>query len=263
MPDLITSVSGNRFENPLPVLEQVSSHDEDRGPSVWILPIAALVAAGYFGWQRSHANDAGRAENAQKSATLAQAAAVPVTIAPVVKTDFPVYLSGLGTVQGFNTVLVRTRVDGQIDQIAFKEGQQVKQGDVLVQIDPRPYPGRARSGQGQEGAGPGQPRQRQSGSAALHHARRIRNPPADRYPAFHRGAIDRAARSRRRRDFQRPDPVRLHHGQGADLRRRRPASGRRRQHRQCRHPDRHRNDRADRADCRDLHRTGRPAALHQ
>ena len=134
----------------------------------WILPIAALVAAGYFGWQRSHANDAGRAENAQKSATSAQAAAVPVTIAPVVKTDFPVYLSGLGTVQGFNTVLVRTRVDGQIDQIAFKEGQQVKQGDVLVQIDPRPYPGRARSGQGQEGAGRGQPRQRQSGSAALH-----------------------------------------------------------------------------------------------
>ena len=105
----------------------------------WILPIAALVAAGYFGWQRSHANDAGRVENAQRSATSAQAAAVPVTIAPVVKTDFPVYLSGLGTVQGFNTVLVRTRVDGQIDQIAFKEGQQVKQGDVLVQIDPRPF----------------------------------------------------------------------------------------------------------------------------
>ena len=105
----------------------------------WILPIAALVAAGYFGWQRSHANDAGRVENAQRSATSAQAAAVPVTIAPVVKTDFPVYLSGLGTVQGFNTVLVRTRVDGQIDQVAFKEGQQVKQGDVLIQIDPRPF----------------------------------------------------------------------------------------------------------------------------
>jgi multidrug efflux system membrane fusion protein len=50
-----------------------------------------------------------------------------------------VYLTGLGTVQGFNTVLVRTRVDGQIDKVAFKEGQMVNQGDLLVEIDPRPY----------------------------------------------------------------------------------------------------------------------------
>jgi len=106
----------------------------------WVLPVAALIAAGYFGWQRFHAVEAATgAASAQKSATLAQAAAVPVTIAPVVKADFPVYLSGLGTVQGFNTVLVRTRVDGQINKIAFKEGQLVKQGDALVQIDPRPY----------------------------------------------------------------------------------------------------------------------------
>ena len=106
----------------------------------WVLPIAALVAAGYFGWQRFHVVEAATgAASAQKSATLAQAAAVPVTIAPVVKADFPVYLSGLGTVQGFNTVLVRTRVDGQINKIAFREGQLVKQGDALVQIDPRPY----------------------------------------------------------------------------------------------------------------------------
>jgi membrane fusion protein, multidrug efflux system len=101
----------------------------------WILPIAALAAAGYFGWQRWHGpGSASQAENAQKSA-----AAVPVTIAPVVKADFPVYLTGLGTVQGFNTVVVRTRVDGQIDKVAFKEGQLVNQGDLLVEIDPRPY----------------------------------------------------------------------------------------------------------------------------
>ena len=48
-------------------------------------------------------------------------------------------LTGLGTVQGFNTVVVRTRVDGQIHEIAFKEGDLVKQGDLLVQIDPRPF----------------------------------------------------------------------------------------------------------------------------
>src|SRR5439155_24108133 len=65
--------------------------------------------------------------------------AVPVSVSPVQKTDFPVYLTGLGTVQGFNTVQVRTRVDGQIDKIAFTEGQIVKQDELLVSIDPRPY----------------------------------------------------------------------------------------------------------------------------
>jgi multidrug efflux system membrane fusion protein len=104
------------------------------------LPIAALAAAGYFGWQywRSLGPPA-RAESAQKSGAAARSGAVPVTISPVAKADFPVYLGGLGTVQGFNTVLVRTRVDGQIDKVAFKEGQLVNQGDLLVQIDPRPY----------------------------------------------------------------------------------------------------------------------------
>ncbi len=105
----------------------------------WILPIAALAAAGYFGWQRIHGTNPTAADTAQKSAASARGAAVPVTVAPVTKADFPVYLGGLGTVQGFNTVLVRTRVDGQIDKIAFKEGQLVNQGDLLVQIDPRPF----------------------------------------------------------------------------------------------------------------------------
>jgi multidrug efflux system membrane fusion protein len=102
----------------------------------WIVVIAALGAAGYFGWLRFYGgNPASSASNAQKSVPPA----VRVTIAPVQKTDFPVYLTGLGTVQGFNTVLVRTRVDGQIDKIAFQEGQLVKQGDLLAEIDPRPF----------------------------------------------------------------------------------------------------------------------------
>jgi multidrug efflux system membrane fusion protein len=102
----------------------------------WIVVIVAVGALGYFGWQRFHGdNQATAASNAQKAARNA----VRVTIAPVDKSDFPVYLTGLGTVQGFNTVLVRTRVDGQIDKIAFKEGQLVSEGDLLVEIDPRPY----------------------------------------------------------------------------------------------------------------------------
>src|SRR6202158_2893846 len=102
----------------------------------WVLLIAALAAVGYFGWQWFHRVDqATAANNAQKAAP----SAVRISIAPVEKADFPVDLTGLGAVQGFSTVVVRTRVDGQIDKIAFQEGQLVKQGDLLAEIDPRPF----------------------------------------------------------------------------------------------------------------------------
>jgi membrane fusion protein, multidrug efflux system len=100
----------------------------------WGLLIAAIGAVGYFGWQRTTGEHA--AQTAQKAPAPKP---VPVKIATVEKADFPVYLTGLGTVQGFNTVQVRTRVDGQIDKIAFTEGQIVNQGDLLVEIDPRPF----------------------------------------------------------------------------------------------------------------------------
>src|ERR1700756_4812142 len=104
----------------------------------WVVFFAAVAAAGYFVWQRYYGPEAiAKTEAAQKAA--ARRPAIPVTVAQVEKIDFPVYLTGLGTVQGFNTVQVRTRVDGQIDKVAFKEGQLVKQGDLLVEIDPRPY----------------------------------------------------------------------------------------------------------------------------
>jgi membrane fusion protein, multidrug efflux system len=66
-------------------------------------------------------------------------APVAVSVTPVKRTDFPVILESLGQVQAYNTVLVRARVDGQIEKIAFQEGQKVKQGDLLAQIDPRPF----------------------------------------------------------------------------------------------------------------------------
>jgi membrane fusion protein, multidrug efflux system len=104
----------------------------------WILLIAVVAAAGYFGWQRFYGPEVtAKAEAAQKAA--ARRPAIPVSIAQVVKTDFPVYLTSLGTVQAFNTVVVRTRVDGQIDKIGFQEGQAVAQGDLLAEIDPRPF----------------------------------------------------------------------------------------------------------------------------
>ncbi|WP_186002674.1 efflux RND transporter periplasmic adaptor subunit [Mycobacterium sp. KBS0706] len=64
---------------------------------------------------------------------------VPVAEATVTKQDVPIELDGLGRVQAFNTVTVRTQVEGQIQQIAYDQGQTVKKGDLLVTIDPRIY----------------------------------------------------------------------------------------------------------------------------
>ena len=66
-------------------------------------------------------------------------AAIAVDVATAARADVPVYLEGLGTVQAFYTVTITARVDGQIEKVAFKEGQDVKKGALLVQIDPRPY----------------------------------------------------------------------------------------------------------------------------
>src|SRR2546422_1075642 len=64
---------------------------------------------------------------------------VPVVVATAQRGDLPVYFNGLGTVTAFNTVTVRSRVDGQLISVAFKEGQFVHEGDLLAQIDPRPF----------------------------------------------------------------------------------------------------------------------------
>ena len=77
-----------------------------------------------------------RTKNARASAPPP---AVPVGVATAKLGDFNVYLTGLGTVQAFNTVSLKTRIDGQIMQVNFREGQDVRAGDLLILIDPRPY----------------------------------------------------------------------------------------------------------------------------
>src|SRR5262249_9131995 len=64
---------------------------------------------------------------------------VPVVAGKVEQKDMPIYLDGLGTVQAFNTVTVHSRVDGQLQQVLFSEGQNVKAGDLLAVVDPRPF----------------------------------------------------------------------------------------------------------------------------
>jgi len=64
---------------------------------------------------------------------------IPVTAGTVAAADVPVFLQAIGTVQASNMVTIKTRVDGQLVRVDFKEGQEVKAGDSLVQIDPRSY----------------------------------------------------------------------------------------------------------------------------
>jgi multidrug efflux system membrane fusion protein len=75
----------------------------------------------------------------QQKAQAAGPRVVSVAVAKVQQQDVPVYLTGLGSVTAFNTANIKSRVDGQIVEVNFKEGQNVKQGESLVVIDPRPY----------------------------------------------------------------------------------------------------------------------------
>jgi multidrug efflux system membrane fusion protein len=94
--------------------------------------IVVLAAAGLV-WRLSLAADT------PPPAASAPAPGIPVTAGTVAVADVPVYLHGIGTVQAYNMVVVKTRVDGQIVKVDFKEGQEVKEGEPLFQIDPRPY----------------------------------------------------------------------------------------------------------------------------
>jgi membrane fusion protein, multidrug efflux system len=95
--------------------------------------VMAVAACAWFGWHAWQKHEA-----AVKQANTPPPS-VPVTVADVRKGDFPVYLNGLGTVQPFDTVQVRSRVDGEVIRVGFKQGQMVKQDDVLAEIDQRPY----------------------------------------------------------------------------------------------------------------------------
>jgi len=99
-----------------------------------VLGLSAIVLIGYLGWLYTSAAQT----NADKHQTKGPAP-IPVTIQTINNSDFPVYLNGLGTVQPYDTVTVRSRVDGQVIKVGFRQGQMVNEGDLLVQIDSRPY----------------------------------------------------------------------------------------------------------------------------
>src|SRR6202158_879442 len=112
---------------------------------LWIVALAALIGVGFWYFRGSRASTEAQGPAAPGGSGKGQgrqgagAFVVPVVVATAQRGDLPVYFNGLGTVTAFNTVTVRSRVDGQLISIAFKEGQFVHEGDLLAQIDPRPF----------------------------------------------------------------------------------------------------------------------------
>lgn len=105
------------------------------------LLLAVLTAAGVvFGM--------GKGPDAQ-SGEPRRVPPVPVLADAVKQGDFPVYFQGLGTVTAMNTVTVRSRVDGELMKLHFTEGREVKAGDLLAEIDPRPYKAELTQAEGQ------------------------------------------------------------------------------------------------------------------
>ena len=83
--------------------------------------------------------DRSHGQAAAQSRSVSGATGLPVAAATATARDMPVYVRGLGTVQAYNSVTVKSRVDGAIVKVDFTEGQEVKAGDLLFEIDPRPY----------------------------------------------------------------------------------------------------------------------------
>ena len=122
----------------------------------WVWIVVLVVAAGGFWYYRSsHANKDGQQAASPAAPGTGRGGrgganfTVPVVVATATKGDLPVYLNGLGTVTPLNTVTVRSRVDGQLINVAFKEGQYVKVGDLLAEIDPRPFQVQLEQAEGQ------------------------------------------------------------------------------------------------------------------
>jgi len=140
----------------------VRAHASAEKPSKSLWWLWALIIVGIVGgvWYFRGARTPSEAANPSAPATAGRGRggaggagmgsfSVPVVAAAAQHGDLPVYFNGLGTVTAFNTVTVRSRVDGQLVNVAFREGQYVHEGDLLAQIDPRPFEVQLEQAQGQ------------------------------------------------------------------------------------------------------------------
>ncbi len=100
--------------------------------------VSIMIAAGFYFQYSKQSGDKPKT-NSEKNKHNDADKPIAVSVETANKTDFPLYLNGLGTVTALRTVTIRPRVDGELVRVAFVEGQQVKEGDLLAEIDPRPF----------------------------------------------------------------------------------------------------------------------------
>ena len=116
---------------------------------VGLILAIALAAAAYFFKQPARQRELGAGPNPKAMSGKQADPVIPVAVELALLGDVPVYLGGLGTVTPLHTVTVRSRVDGELIRVAFTEGQMVKQGDLLAEIDPRPFKIQLQQAEGQ------------------------------------------------------------------------------------------------------------------
>jgi multidrug efflux system membrane fusion protein len=137
---------GHTAPSPADLLARPASGEQAGGGSLWWLWLVVLAVAGgagYYYYPKLMGAKTGDAPAARGGGS------VPVVSATARKGDMKIFLTGLGTVTAFNSVTVRSRVDGELMKVNFTEGQLVKQGDLLAEIDPRPFQVQLMQAQGQ------------------------------------------------------------------------------------------------------------------
>jgi len=141
-----TEIPAPKATRPAP---QLPSTRGRRGRRIWsiLLLVLALGAVGFVAYELIMQKPV--VAQGGKGGAMASRP-IPVQTAVAHKGDMPIYLNALGTVTAYNTVTVRTRIDGQLMKVNFKEGQVVQKDDVLFEIDPRPYEQQLLQAQGQK-----------------------------------------------------------------------------------------------------------------
>jgi multidrug efflux system membrane fusion protein len=115
------------------MFDSVSAGSSARRKLIWLAVVLLVIGAGYWWYQ------AGEPARSAKGPPGGKTPPVPVRVETAKVQDLDVFLRGLGTVTAFATVTIRSRVQGQLIEIPFKEGDRVQQGDLLARIDPRPF----------------------------------------------------------------------------------------------------------------------------
>ncbi len=115
---------------------------------LWIVVVAGLAAAAVYAWKK-YESAAPSAKPEEASGGRPAQPPQTVRVAPVITGDMPLTIDALGTVTPFETVTIRTQIAGTLQNVGFTEGQIVKQGDFIAQIDPRPYEAALAQAQGQ------------------------------------------------------------------------------------------------------------------